>query len=389
MNANIEALYRISGNSERTILGLMSGTSLDGLDIAVCTFLGSGTHTKLNVTHYTTVPYTEDFKTAIRKIFSIRTVDLEAVTLLNAHIARIHASMVLSALESWKLSASSIDVIASHGQTIYHAPKFLHPTSGYGNATLQIGDGDILSTATGIITISDFRQKHIAAGGEGAPLALYGDTILFSSETENRILLNMGGIANFTYLPAGQTTDIISTDVGPANTLIDSYIKANYNGLSYDANGEIASSGTINEAFVNAVLAHPFFNAAFPKTIGPELFNLDFIANALKTAGIVSMAHQDMVASLSYITARVIADGIYKVAGDTTKNIVMYASGGGIHNAYIMQQLQNLCPSASFKNLETLGVHPDAKEAVLFAVLANEALAGSPALSMGKISFPQ
>jgi len=389
MNPNIEALYQISGKSERTILGLMSGTSLDGLDIAVCKFLGSGSHTKLNVSHYTTIPYTEDFKAAIRKIFSIRAVDLEAVTLLNAHIARIHASMVLSALESWKLSTSSIDVIASHGQTIYHAPKFLHPTSEYGNATLQIGDGDILSTATGIITISDFRQKHIAAGGEGAPLALYGDTILFARETENRILLNMGGIANFTYLPAGQTTDIISTDVGPANTLIDSYIKANYPGLSYDANGDIASSGTINEAFVNAVLAHPFFNAAFPKTIGPELFNQDFIANALKTAGIVSMAHQDMVASLSYITARVIADGIYKVVGNANLELDIYASGGGIHNTYIMKQLQNLCPNASFKNLETLGVHPDAKEAVLFAVLANEALAGPPALSMGKISFPQ
>jgi anhydro-N-acetylmuramic acid kinase len=389
MNANIEALYRTAGKHERTILGLMSGTSLDGLDIAICTFSGSGTHTKLTVAHFTTVPYTQDFKAAIRKIFSIRAVDLEAVTLLHAHIARVHATMVLSALDSWKLSAASIDVIASHGQTIYHAPKFLHPTSGYGNATLQIGDGDILSTATGIITISDFRQKHIAAGGEGAPLALFGDSILFSSETENRILLNMGGIANFTYLPTGQTTNIISTDVGPANTLIDSYVKANYNGLSYDANGEIASTGTINEPFVNAVLAHPFFNAAFPKTIGPELFNLDFIANALKTAGIVLMAHQDMVASLSYITARVIADGIHKVVGDDNLELVIYASGGGIHNAYIMQQLQNMCPGASFKNLETLGVHPDAKEAVLFAVLANEALAGSPTLSMGKISFPQ
>jgi anhydro-N-acetylmuramic acid kinase len=389
MNANIEALYRTAGKHERTILGLMSGTSLDGLDIAVCTFSGSGTHTKLTVAHYTTVPYTEDFKAAVRKIFSIRAVDLEAVTLLHAHIARVHATMVLSALESWKLSAASIDVIASHGQTIYHAPKFLHPTSGYDNATLQIGDGDILSTATGIITISDFRQKHIAAGGEGAPLALFGDSILFASETENRVLLNMGGIANFTYLPAGQTTEIISTDLGPANTLIDSYVKANYNGLSYDANGEIASTGTINEGFVNEVLAHPFFNAAFPKTIGPELFNLDFIANALKTAGIVLMAHQDMVASLSYITARVIADGIHKVVGDDNLELVIYASGGGIHNAYIMQQLQNMCPGASFKNLETLGVHPDAKEAVLFAVLANEALAGSPTLSMGKISFPQ
>jgi anhydro-N-acetylmuramic acid kinase len=389
MNPNIEALYQISGKSERTILGLMSGTSLDGLDIAVCTFSGSGTHTKLNVTHYTTIPYPEDFKAAVRKIFSIRAVDLEAVTLLNAHIARVHATMVLSALESWKLNASSIDVIASHGQTIYHAPKFLHPTSNYGNATLQIGDGDIISTATGIITISDFRQKHIAAGGEGAPLALFGDTILFASETENRILLNLGGIANFTYLPAGQTTNIISTDVGPANTLIDSYVKANYPGLSFDANGDIASSGTINEAFVNAVLAHPFFNAAFPKTIGPELFNQDFIEAACKTAGIVSMAHQDMIASLSYITARAIADGIHKVVGDAYLELVIYASGGGIHNAYIMQQLQTMCPNASFKNLETIGVHPDAKEAVLFAVLANEALAGSPTLSMGKISFPQ
>ena len=389
MNPNIEALYRIAGKHERTILGLMSGTSLDGLDIAVCTFSGSGTHTKLNVTHYTTIPYTEDFKAAVRKIFSIRAVDLEAVTLLNAHVARVHAIMVLSALDSWKLSTSSIDAIASHGQTIYHAPKFLHPTSNYGNATLQIGDGDIISTATGIITISDFRQKHIAAGGEGAPLALFGDTILFASETENRVLLNMGGIANFTYLPAGQTTEIISTDVGPANTLIDSYVKANYPGLSFDANGDIASSGTINEAFVNAVLAHPFFNAAFPKTIGPELFNQDFIEAACKTAGIVSMAHQDMIASLSYITARAIADGIHKVVGDAYLELVIYASGGGIHNAYIMQQLQTMCPNASFKNLETIGVHPDAKEAVLFAVLANEALAGSPTLSMGKISFPQ
>ena len=389
MNANIEALYRTAGKHERTILGLMSGTSLDGLDIAICKFSGSGTHTKLNVAHYTTVPYTQDFKAAIQKIFSIRAVDLEAVTLLHAHVARVHASMVLKALESWGLSAASIDLIASHGQTIYHAPKFLQPTREYGNATLQIGDGDILSTATGIITISDFRQKHIAAGGEGAPLALYGDTILFSSETENRVLLNMGGIANFTYLPAGQTTHIISTDVGPANTLIDSYVNANYNGLSYDVNGDIASTGNINEAFVNAVLAHPFFNAAFPKTIGPELFNLDFNEAACKTAGIVSMAHPDMIASLSYITARVISDAIHKVVGDITKNIVIYASGGGIHNAYIMQQLQNMCPEASFKNLETLGVHPDAKEAVLFAVLANEAVAGSPTLSMGKISFPQ
>jgi len=389
MNPNIKALSRIASSHERTIIGLMSGTSLDGLDIAICKILGSGKSTKVNVTHHTTIPYAPEFKTAIAQIFSVNAVNLEQVTILHAHIARVHASMVLSALTSWNIQDSSIDLIASHGQTIYHAPKFMHPQSAYGNATLQIGDGDIISTATGIITLSDFRQKHIAAGGEGAPLALYGDTILFASETENRILLNMGGIANFTYLPAGQTTNIISTDVGPANTLIDGYVKANYDGLSYDANGEIASSGIINEAFVNASLAHPFFNASFPKTIGPELFNQAFIAAACKTADIVTMPHEDMVASLSYITARVITDGIHKVVGNTSKDLVIYASGGGIHNAYIMQQLQNMCPNALFKNIETLGVHPDAKEAVLFAILANEAVAGSPTLSMGKISFPQ
>ena len=389
MNPNIKALSRIASSHERTIIGLMSGTSVDGLDIAICKIWGSGKRTKINVTHHTTIPYAPEFKTAIAQIFSVKAVNLEQITLLHAHIARVHASMVLSALNSWGIQASSIDLIASHGQTIYHAPKFMHPQSAYGNATLQIGDGDIISTATGIITLSDFRQKHVAAGGEGAPLALYGDTILFSSETENRILLNMGGIANFTYLPAGQTTNVISTDVGPANTLIDGYVKANYDGLNYDANGEIASSGIINEAFVNAALAHPFFNASFPKTIGPELFNQAFIAAACKTAGIVTMSHEDMVASLSYITARVITDAIHKMVGNASKEIVIYASGGGIHNAYIMQQLQNLCPHASFKNLETLGVHPDAKEAVLFAILANEAVAGSPTLSMGKISFPQ
>jgi len=389
MNPNIKALSRIASSHERTIIGLMSGTSVDGLDIAICKIWGSGKSTKINVTHHTTIPYAPEFKTAIAQIFSVKDVNLEQVTILHAHIARVHASMVLSALNSWGIQASSIDLIASHGQTIYHAPKFMHPQSAYGNATLQIGDGDIISTATGIITLSDFRQKHIAAGGEGAPLALYGDTILFASETENRILLNMGGIANFTYLPAGQTTNIISTDVGPANTLIDGYVKANYDSLNYDVNGEIASSGIINEAFVNAALAHPFFNASFPKTIGPELFNQAFIAAACKTAGIVTMPHVDMVASLSYITARVITDGIHKMVDNASKEIVIYASGGGIHNAYIMQQLQNLCPNALFKNLETLGVHPDAKEAVLFAILANEAVAGSPTLSLGKVSFPQ
>ena len=252
MNPNIEALYQISGKSERTILGLMSGTSLDGLDIAVCKISGSGNHTKLSVTHYTTIPYTEDFKTAIRKIFSIKAVDLEAVTLLHAHIARVHATMVLKALESWGLSASSIDLIASHGQTIYHAPKFMHPQSTYGNATLQIGDGDIISAATGIITLSDFRQKHIAAGGEGAPLAVYGDYLIATHPKQNRLLLNIGGIANFTYLPSNMNSaEIFSTDTGAGNTMMDALTQQHFIGKYFDENANLRSP-KMNDALIKS-----------------------------------------------------------------------------------------------------------------------------------------
>lgn len=401
MNANIEALYRIAGKHERTILGLMSGTSLDGLDIAICKFLGSGTHTKLNVTHYTTIPYTEDFKAAVRKIFSIRAVDLEAVTLLNAHIARVHASMVLSALDSWKLSATSIDVIASHGQTIYHAPKFLNPTREYGNATLQIGDGDIISTATGIITISDFRQKHIAAGGEGAPLSVYGDHILFACKTENRILLNIGGISNFTYLPAGAALNtILSSDTGPGNTIMDAYMRAHFM-QAYDKDAAIARKGQVNQDLLNVLKANSFFSLPFPKTVGPELFNLEYLNQAQIQSNTTSLSQEDVLVTLNLFTAVTIAEAIKQVIGNAmgSNNLhALYISGGGMHNPLLQEHLSNLLTGIKVESLNVLGYHPDAKEAILFALLANEAVAGeamqiggnatNKPITMGKISFP-
>src|SRR5690606_29098773 len=158
------------------------------------------------------------------------------------------------------------DLIASHGQTIFHAPKHQHRKDGYPNATLQIGDGDHIAMKTGIITLSDFRQKHIAAGGEGAPLAVYGDYLIFSSATENRIMLNIGGIANFTFLPSAHLTGFFSSDVGPGNTLMDQFIQLKYPGKYYDENAAIASSGKPNSDLLNALLDHPFYKAEFPKT---------------------------------------------------------------------------------------------------------------------------
>jgi anhydro-N-acetylmuramic acid kinase len=198
--------------------------------------------TKFELLHFITIPYHQHFKEEVHGIFSRRLVDLEKVTLLNAYIGTFHGELILQALEKWGINAEDIDYVASHGQSIYHAPKRLHQQAEYPNATLQIGDGDHIAVKTGILTISDFRQKHIAAGGEGAPLALYGDVLLASKPGDDRILLNIGGIANLTYLPAdGDLHKVVCTDIGPGNTLIDVACREYFN-KPYDKDSMIALS---------------------------------------------------------------------------------------------------------------------------------------------------
>jgi anhydro-N-acetylmuramic acid kinase len=289
-------------------------------------------------------------------------------------------------------------MIASHGQTIYHAPKSLHPNSEYDPATLQIGDGDHIAVTTGILTLSDFRQKHVAAGGEGAPLAVYGDYLLCSHPSENRLLLNMGGIANFTYLAAGCSLDqVFSTDTGTGNTLMDAYTRKYFAPLAYDKDGAIAGAGKISTALLAELKAHSFFSLELPKTIGPELFNLDFLSKAQIASNTLDLSPQDVMATLNRFSAETIADCINSSIPAGTK-FNMYSSGGGMHNPVLMQHLTNLMPNATLYSSQEIGINPDAKEAILFALLANEAVAGTPLfagghatkipITMGKISFP-
>lgn len=260
MNAQISNLARIASAPSRIIIGLMSGTSMDGLDIALCEFTGAGLNTQVKVLHFITMAYTESFKEELKSVSFKSRVELEKVTLLNAVIGTYSAKLILQALDQWRYPLASVDLIASHGQTIYHAPVSLHQHKDFPNATLQIGDGDHIAVKTGVITISDFRQKHIAGGGEGAPLAVYGDYLLFSSPEENRILLNIGGISNFTYLPSGRNPDqVFSTDIGPGNTLMDQYVQLNYPGKYYDKDAGLAKQGKPNRELVKALLNHPFF----------------------------------------------------------------------------------------------------------------------------------
>ncbi|MDB5017170.1 MAG: anhydro-N-acetylmuramic acid kinase [Mucilaginibacter sp.] len=393
MNQNLQKLFSIAQKKEKFGIGLMSGTSLDGLDIALCRFKGSGLQTQFSLLKFITIPYQEDFKKEIRQVFARKEVSLEKVCLLNVYIGDFHGQLVLQALSEWKLNAKDIDFIASHGQTIYHAPQRLHQQAGYLNATLQIGDGDHLAVKTGILTISDFRQKHLAAGGEGAPLALYVDVLLGSKAGENRILLNIGGIANLTYLPAdGDYAHIICTDIGPGNTLIDAACQKYFN-KPFDEDSKIALAGSVSESLLNALLDHPFFTEQPPKTTGPELFNLTYLESARQRSNTSHISYEDVICTLSAFTAKSIVDFI--AANIKAQDIKLFASGGGAKNIYILNYLKEALPHVIIAGTGELGIDPDAKEAILFALLGNEALCGepikignNPAVLMGKFSFP-
>jgi anhydro-N-acetylmuramic acid kinase len=398
MHQNIQQLYDIAKKPSRKVLGLMSGTSLDGLDIALCALEGAGKATKLSLLNFATVSYDNAMKEEILSIFSKASVSLEKLTLMNPWVALQNAAMINQTLASWGIQPSEIDLIASHGQTIYHAPKSLHPDDAFGPATLQIGDGDHLAVHTGIITISDFRQKHIAAGGEGAPLAVYGDYLLCTDTIENRLLLNIGGIANYTYLPAnGKLDQVFSSDTGPGNTMMDAFMRTHFN-AAYDKDGLVAKKGNINEALLKAMKANSFFNVPLPKTIGPELFNLGFIENAQIESGTNDIAKEDIMATLNRLTAETIVEAIHMHVPSTEK-YTLYTSGGGMHNQLVIEHIQSLLPHTIIKSSEAIGIHPDAKEAILFAILANECVAGEPMyaggnatkipVTMGKISFPK
>ncbi|HET9745309.1 MAG TPA: anhydro-N-acetylmuramic acid kinase [Chitinophagaceae bacterium] len=399
MKSSVERLYLIASKKERLIIGLMSGTSFDGLDVALCRIKGSGTQTTCELVHFETVSYSSDFKEELKSIFSRRDADLEKVCLLNEWVAIQHASIINQCLEKWRYSKNNIDLIASHGQSIYHAPKFLHGIEKFPNATLQIGDGDHIAVNTGIITLSDFRQKHIAAGGEGAPLAVYCDHLLFSKKGENRIMLNIGGIANFTFLPGDlDGSKIFSTDVGPGNTMMDAFIQKHFPGKYFDDNAAIAEKGEVNEELLKELKKHSFFTQEFPKTIGPELFNLSYLEKAIDRSKVNRLSPQDVMATLNRFSADTIADAI-KRSTSPSEAYFVYVSGGGMHNPLLMDNIKSQLGDMRFFTTTDLHINPDAKEAVLFALLANECICGEkidmgtgrnkiPSVSMGKISFP-
>lgn len=401
MNQSLIQLFNIAEKETRTIIGLMSGTSLDGLDIALCTIRGSGTQTEVQLTNFVTVPYSLKQKKRLQSISSVESVKLKEICYQHRWLASVHGEMINDALDEWSLSRESVDCIASHGQTIYHLPaRDQIPSDRPLNSTLQIADGDEIAVRTGILTISDFRQKHIANGGEGAPMAALVDRLLFGESTENRILLNIGGIANYTWLPAAEESNIASftTDTGPGNTLIDNVVQHFYD-RPYDEDGAIARTGIVREELLTHLLNDDWFRDVDSKSTGPEYFNIRWVEEVMQQNGmnLKSMPPEDLVATVTELSARSIAESL-ETHLPALQSCDIYTSGGGAHNPVLMERLGGLLNHNRFKSFAELGIDPDAKEAVVFAVLANEMLAGdgfpidsgtgSKKINFGKISFP-
>lgn len=399
MNPSIKKLAAVADKPVRHIIGLMSGTSLDGLDVALCKLQGSGPDTRVELLEFDTHPYSLKLKNRLKEISSKPKVSLEEVCLMHTKLGEVHGQMILDSLKSWDNQTADIDCIASHGQTIFHAPQTQHKQADIPNTTLQIGDADHLAMKTGILTISDFRQKHTAAGGEGAPMVSLVDRILFEDKEEDRVLLNIGGIANFTWLPSAESeaAGIITTDTGPGNTLIDA-VAQEFFSKEFDEDSRIAREGSVDNRVLAALKKHEYFQQSMPRTTGPEVFNLPWVRKVLNQNKLPMPDPVDLMATLTRFSAETIVEAMQEIPSFNSSTVI-YTSGGGMHNPLLMEWIRELLPGFRVSSFKEIGFDPDAKEAVLFAVLANEMLAGEgfvmdsnsadgSKINFGKISFP-
>ena len=380
MNKRFKQIYELSGKPIRRVIGLMSGTSLDGLDIAYCHCSEQG----LEVKEYLTVPYDEKIRSLLVSVQSKEQVPLGSLCILNTKLAHSYAAFIRMALQKWNLGHEDVDFIGSHGQTVFHFPTKER------TATLQIVDGDQLAVASGLPVVSDFRQKHTAVGGEGAPLVSLMDEALFRDTKITRMLLNLGGIANLSWLPSiNSGFKVVSSDTGPANTLINEAMTL-YFGKEYDKDGEVARQGQVDNEFVKALLCDDFFKKKFPKSTGQEMFNLGYIHHQMQSLG-VNLQPKDLVATLTQFTVESVALAMKKISNNVS--FELYVSGGGLYNTMIMEGIRAYFPNSPQRNFDELGIPSDAKEAALIAFLADGMIVGKKFLvnnrevSLGKLSL--
>jgi anhydro-N-acetylmuramic acid kinase len=352
----------------------MSGTSLDGVDAALVEIAGSGERTQIQLKHFVSVPFAQEVQAELLRVASQKPVPAQVISHLNFLLATLYTEAITQLCEEAGIELSQVDLIGSHGQTIFHQSESAPFCGRMLASTLQIGEGSLLAENTGITTISDFRPRDMAAGGKGAPLIPYVDYLLFRDQHLGRILLNVGGIANITSLPAAATIEQVKAfDTGPGNMVIDALVRRFTNAeKTFDANGLIGGKGQVISPLLENLLTDPFFQAQPPKTAGREQFGEAFVQQMLDYS---KTSHfEDLVCTATELTARSVAAAVIRFVLAETAVQQLIVSGGGARNAFLMQRLQSALPDIKVLSSDDLGLPTAAKEAIGFAILANETL---------------
>jgi len=359
----------------RFVVGLLSGTSIDGIDAVLIKITGSGIKTKVKVIDFLTFKIPSRIKFSVLKNSDVKTAKLDEICRLNVILGKLFANAVKKIQR--RNNSIKIDLIGSHGQTIHHLPQKTNFHLYKVKSTLQIGDAAVIANLSGITTVGDFRAADCAVEGEGAPLIPFLDYILFRSNEHNRALLNIGGISNITVLPkACKKEEVIAFDTGSGNMLIDGLMQKFY-GKSYDNDGKIAQKGLIDKKLFSFLLKDKYFKQKPPKSTGREHYGKDFISIILKQSG--KIPKQNIIRTVTEFTAYSIWYNYIKFIRPKVIIDELIVSGGGANNPILIKCLKKLMKGVKINKMNSLGINADSKEAVLFAVLANECISGNTA----------
>ncbi len=347
----------------------MSGTSLDGIDVAIIDITGSGFRAKINVLTSHSVPYPKKIREALLAMSNMNAFTGD-ISRLNFLLGELYVEALEETAERGQIPLDSIKLIGCHGQTIFHEGQGAQYLGKKISSTFQIGESSVISERTGIDVISNFRERDVAAGGNGAPLVPYLDYMLMRHRGRGRVAVNIGGIANLTAIPPNTSTErVIAFDTGPGNMVIDQLVSRITQGAQmFDRDGVIASSGVIDPKLLAKLLRDKYFRARPPKTAGREQYGSEFVTKLLDT----ELSSEDLIATATALTAESIALGVRNFVLPEMRVDEIFVSGGGTHNPTMMHMLQKAMDPIPVKETTEVGLDVDAKEAIAFAVMAYE-----------------
>ncbi len=357
---------------DRIVIGALSGTSVDAVDVVLLKIIGNGMNSGINVIDFESYPIGKELKKFILKCSSVQSSNVENICRLNFILGHLFANSIKKIIFKNNFLTKDIDLIGSHGQTIYHYPLKSKLFSYNSKSTLQIGEPSVIANQTGITTVGDFRTADVAVNGDGAPLVPYLDYILFSHKNKNRIFINIGGISNITYLKKScDKNEVIAFDCGPGNMIID-YLMRKYFNKKFDTDGKTASKGNVNDLLLKSIsLKDKFYKKKPPKSTGREHYSEKFTEEVL--VNFKKAKPEDVIATFTKYTAFTLFYNLKKFK--SADEIII--SGGGSKNKSLMKFIKEYIKDINVKVLNENGINPDNKEAVLFAVLANEIVSGN------------